>query len=251
MIEPTWTSWWLPVAAGPFVGSFLGVLVARLPIGEPVVVGRSRCPHCRHVLGPIDLVPLVSWLASGGRCRYCSRPLGVFYPAIELAALLVAGWAGLVVPGWMLWATCGLGWTLLALAVIDQRHLVLPDVLTLPLIAAGLIVATLLDTETAADHAVGAVVGFAALFALAVAYQRIRGREGLGLGDAKLLAAAGAWVSWTGLASVVLVASATALVVVLARSLQGRRPSATERIPFGPYLCLATWLVWLYGPLMV
>jgi leader peptidase (prepilin peptidase)/N-methyltransferase len=227
------------------------VLVTRLPAAEPVIVSRSRCPHCDHLLGPRDLVPLVSWLASGGRCRHCSRPLGVFYPAIELAAALIAGWAAVVVSGWPLWATCALGWTLLALAIIDQRHLVLPDELTLPLIGAGLIVAYLLDADAAVDHAIGVVVGFAALFVLAVVYKRVRKREGLGLGDAKLFAAAGAWVSWSGLASVVLVASLTALVVVLVRSVLGRRVAADERIPFGPYLCLATWLVWLYGPLVV
>jgi leader peptidase (prepilin peptidase)/N-methyltransferase len=251
MTDPIWTEWWLPVVAGPFVGSFLGVLITRLPAGEGVVAGRSRCPHCGHPLGPRDLVPLVSWVARGGRCRYCSQSLSVFYPAIELAAALVAGWAAAVVPGWPLWATCALGWTLLALAVIDQRHLLLPDELTLPLVAAGLIFAALLDADTAVDHVLGAVAGFAVLFVLAIVYKRLRGREGLGLGDAKLLAASGAWVSWSGLASVVLVASATALVVVLVRSVLRRRIIADERIPFGPYLCLATWLVWLYGPLMV
>jgi leader peptidase (prepilin peptidase)/N-methyltransferase len=128
--------------------------------------------------------------------------------------------------------------------------LVLPDELTLPLVGAGLIVAYLLDADAAIGHAIGAVTGFAALFVLAAVYKRVRKREGLGLGDAKLFAAAGAWVSWSGLASVVLVASVTALVVVLVRSVLGRRVAADERIPFGPYLCLATWLVWLYGPLM-
>lgn len=251
MTDPIWTDWWLPIVAGPFVGSFLGVLITRLPAAEPVIVSRSRCPHCGHTLGPRDLVPLVSWLASGGRCRHCSRSLGFFYPAVELAAALVAGWAALIVSGWPLWATCALGWTLLALAVIDQRHLVLPDELTLPLLVAGLIVAYLLNADAVIDHAVGAVAGFAALFILAIVYRRIRGREGLGLGDAKLLAAAGAWVSWTGLASVVLVASVTALIVVLARLVLGRKIAADEQIPFGPYLCLATWLVWLYGPLVV
>jgi leader peptidase (prepilin peptidase)/N-methyltransferase len=251
MTELIWTDWWLPVVAGPFVGSFLGVLVTRLPAAEPVIASRSRCPHCGHPLGPRDLVPLVSWLASGGRCRYCSRSLGFFYPVIELAAALVAGWAALIVSGWPLWATCALGWTLLALAVIDQRHLVLPDELTLPLLVAGLIVAYVLNADAVIDHAIGAVAGFAALFVLAVVYKRVRRREGLGIGDAKLLAAAGAWVSWTGLASVVLMASATGLIVVLAQTVFGRRVATDERIPFGPYLCLATWLVWLYGPLVL
>jgi len=92
MTELIWTDRWLPVVAGPFVGSFLGALVTRLPAAEPVIASRSRCRHCGHPLGPRDLVPLASWPASGGRCcRYCSRPLGFFYPVIELAAALVAG----------------------------------------------------------------------------------------------------------------------------------------------------------------
>ncbi|MFQ5567894.1 MAG: prepilin peptidase, partial [Paracoccaceae bacterium] len=117
------------LVAAPFVGSFLGLLIERLPAGESVVLGRSRCGKCGAALGPRDLVPLLSWAASGGRCRHCRAALGWFHPGIEAAALGVALWSVLVVPGWLAWASAGLGWTLLALAVIDQRHMVLPDAL--------------------------------------------------------------------------------------------------------------------------
>jgi hypothetical protein len=120
----------------PFVGSFLGVVVARLPEKRDVVGGRSRCPACGHVLGVRDLAPLLSWAVLRGRCRHCGARIGWIYPAVELGALGVAVWAASVVEGWLLWVSCGLGWTLLALAAIDLRHYLLPNALTLPLAAA-------------------------------------------------------------------------------------------------------------------
>jgi leader peptidase (prepilin peptidase) / N-methyltransferase len=244
-------SWWLPVFVAPFIGSFLGVLITRLPAGEAVVVGRSRCSWCGHVLGAFDLVPLLSWFALSRRCRYCGSPLGWFYPNVELAAVVVPVWAATEVGGWLLWATCGLGWVLLTLAAIDARHQVLPDVLTLPLIAGGLAVAALIDVASVFDHALAAVIGFSAFWLIARCYRAMRGREGLGLGDAKFLAAAGAWVSWQGLPGVVFIGAASALVVALIRIAAGAKPAEEQRIPFGTYLCLSTWLVWLYGPLIV
>lgn len=234
----------------PFLGSFLGVLVVRLPRGEGFVGGRSRCTQCGAALGPAELVPLLSYLRQAGRCRHCGTRLPLFYPAIELAALGVAAWALWVLPGgWLSWAGAGLGWCLLALAWIDARHFLLPDLLTLPLIPAGLLVAWLVDPEKLLPHGLGAAAGFLAFAALGWAYRRLRGRAGLGLGDAKLLAAAGAWVSWQGLASVLLWAALPALAVTLALGLRRGKLSATTRLPFGSYLALGLWLTWLYGPL--
>ncbi len=135
------SGWLLPVLVAPFVGSFLGLLIERLPAGGKVVFARSACPACDHPLGPLDLVPLFSWLASRGRCRYCGAAIAAIHPAIELAALGLAVWAAMVVSGWLLWASCALGWALLALSVIDWRHHTLPDPLTLPLLVGGLAVA--------------------------------------------------------------------------------------------------------------
>lgn len=234
----------------PFLGSFLGVLVLRLPRGEEVVAGRSRCPHCAATLGVAELVPLLSYLASAGKCRHCGARLSRLYPGIELAALGVAGWAYWVLPGgWLLWAGAALGWALLALALIDLRHFLLPDVLTLPLIPAGLAVAWLVEPGKLLHHGIGAAAGFAAFAALAWGYRRLRGRDGLGLGDAKLFAAAGAWVSWSGLGSVLLWAALPALAVTLALGLKRGRLSGRTPLPFGAYLAAGLWLTWLYGPL--
>ena len=244
--------------AAPFIGSFLGTLISRLPEGRPVVFDRSRCEACGHVLGAGDMVPLFSWLLLKGRCRHCGAKLGIFYPLIELAALGVALWALLTMPPHLAWPTAALGWVLLALALIDAKHFLLPDVLTLPLIPAGLAVAWWLDPAgllgaQVLHHALGAALGFLGFAGLAWAYQRLRGREGLGLGDAKLLAAAGAWVSWSGLGSVLLWAAPIALVVSLAAGLiQGTlsdKLAGRSALPFGPFLALGLWLTWLYGPI--
>jgi leader peptidase (prepilin peptidase)/N-methyltransferase len=235
----------------PFVGSFLGVVVERLPAGRPIALARSSCDHCGARLGARDLVPLLSWLARRGRCGCGKVRLGAFYPGIELAALAVAMSATLVLSGWLLWASLALGWTLLALAAIDLRHYLLPDALTLPLIAAGLAVAWLIEPARLGDHALGAAAGFVGFAGIAWLYRRLREREGLGRGDAKLLGAGGAWLGWQALPSVVALAAAVALAVALAGALLGAKLGATTRIAFGPYLALAIWLVWLYGPLVL
>ena len=244
--------WLFLLIAAPCIGSFLGVVATRLPAGRPVFWSRSACPACGARLGWRDLIPLFGWLLAGRRCRHCGAGVSSFYPAVELAALLVAAWSLAVLPGWLAWAGCGLGWALIVLGVIDARHLLLPDSITLPLVPAGLAVAWAVDPARLPDHAIGAVAGFLGLVAVALAYRRLRRREGLGLGDAKLMAAAGAWVSWEGLAGVVLLAAAAALVIELARAgLGGRRLAPQRELPFGPYLAGALWLVWLYGPVVV
>jgi leader peptidase (prepilin peptidase)/N-methyltransferase len=235
----------------PFVGSFLGVVIERLPAGRPIALARSRCGTCGAPLAARDLIPIASWLARRGRCRCGKVELGAFYPGIELAALAVALSAATVLSGWLLWASLALGWTLLALALIDLRHHVLPDALSLPLIPAGLALAWLIEPGKLADHAIGAAAGFIGFFLVAWLYRRLRRREGLGLGDAKLLAAAGAWLGWQALPSVVALAAGLALGgAALAGSLGGGKLSATAEIAFGPYLALAIWAVWLYGPLV-
>jgi leader peptidase (prepilin peptidase)/N-methyltransferase len=238
--------WLVPVVIAPFVGSFLGVLIRRLPRGQDVVVARSRCESCGKTLGPLELVPVLSWTMQKGRCRACGAPLGFFHPAVELAALAIAVWAAATDEGVRLWAGCVLGWTLLALAWIDLEALILPDVLTLPLVLAGLAFVAVLEPDRVADHAAGAAIGWFLLWALARLYRSLRGRDGLGEGDAKLLAAAGAWVGWEGLGPILLIGALAGLALALARRLGGAATTATTAIPFGPPLALATWLVWLY-----
>lgn len=241
----------LALLVAPFIGSFLGVVVERLPEGGSIVFARSSCRRCGNVLAAHDLMPLLSWLARRGRCGCGKIRLSAFYPGIELAALVVAASAAVVVSGWLLWASLALGWTLLALAAIDLRHYLLPNLLTLPLIPIGLAVAWLIEPARLADHVIGAVAGLCGFALIAWLYRRVRRREGLGLGDAKLLAGGGAWLGWQALPSVVVIAAASALAVALAGAIAGAKLAATTRIAFGPYLALGIWLVWLYGPFIV
>ena len=239
--------WVLPVLAAPIAGSFAGVLARRLPRGAPVLVARSVCESCNARLGPLDLVPLVSYAALRGRCRHCSAPIGWFHPAMELAAILVAVWAACLFTGPMLWASCLLGWTLLTLAVCDAASFRLPDALTLPLVLMGLAVTWFLAPEATTDHALAAALGYLAFRGIAAAYQRLRGAPGLGQGDAKLMAAAGAWVGLAVLPDVVLVAALAGLAYAGVLALRGRALTARTRLPFGPCLAIATWLAWLYA----
>ncbi len=244
------TAWIWPLIAAPFAGSFLGVLVLRMPVGRPVAFARSACAHCHETLGPAELIPLASWAALGGRCRHCDARLGLFYPGIELAATAVAVWAIMALPPALVWPGCALGWTMLAASLIDFRHLILPDSLVLPLVPAGIALHALIVPDHWPDHVIGAAAGFLGFALIRQIYGRLRGREGLGLGDVKLLAAAGAWVGWVGLPSVVFLAAAFVLTGLAAGRLVGRAVDRTAEIPFGPALALAVWLVWLYGPLV-
>lgn len=241
----------LPIFAAPFVGSFLGVVAARLPSGRSMIWGRSACDSCGVMLAPVDLVPIVSWLVQRGRCRYCGASLCRQQLVLEIAAVVVAVWAAAVLSGWLVWVSCALGWTLLALAAIDQRYLLLPDELTLPLVPAGFLVAGSAEILQLSDRIVAAAAGFLSLWVLAIAYSWLRGREGMGLGDAKIMAAAGAWVGVTGLGSVLLIATLSALALVAAGHALKESPSRYDAIAFGPHLCLGLWLVWLYGPLVL
>jgi leader peptidase (prepilin peptidase)/N-methyltransferase len=242
------TEVWGALLAAPFVGSFLGVLVRRLPDGLPIAWSRSRCEGCGAALRVADLVPLYSWLAALGRCRYCGRPLGWFYPGIELAAIAVPLSAAIVDHDAGIWLDCLLGWWLLALAWIDIRRWLLPDLLTLPLVIAGVAATAVLDPAELTEHALGAALGYLSLRLVASLYRVLRGREGLGRGDAKLLAASGAWVGASALPQVVLGAAVTALLAAACLQLAGIRLHARSAFPFGPFLALATWLIWLFGP---
>ncbi len=235
----------LPVLVSPFVGSFLGVLAMRLPAGRPVVLARSACDSCARVLAPRDLLPLLSFAASGGRCRQCRAPISRAHPAIELAALAVALVASAALPPdpLLLWSGCVLGWAGLVLAWIDWRAMRLPDVLTLPLLLGGLAACAAIDPPSLPDHAAAAVAGYLAFRLLSFAYRRLRGRIGLGAGDAKLLAAGGAWLGLAGLAPMVLLAAVATLALAAVRGRGRLRPDLP--VPFGPGLALALWALWL------
>lgn len=244
LADPTVLTW-SAVVLSPAVGSFLGVLIRRLPETKPIAWTRSRCEECGAALRPRDLVPLFSWLVQRRRCRYCGTRLSWFYPAVEIAALAIGLIAASADRGLATWLDCILGWWLLALGWIDLRHWLLPDLLTLPLILAGLAAALLFDPDTVSDRALGAALGYLALRLVGYVYRKVRGRDGLGEGDAKLLAAAGAWVGVSGLPQTIFLAAAAALLVAACLRLAGFRLGAASALPFGPFLALAAWLVWL------
>ena len=238
---------WVLLLIAPFIGSFLGLIIRRLPDGLPIAFARSVCEECGVRLKPRDLVPVLSWLWQKGRCRYCGHPLGWFYPGVEFAAVAVALSAVLLDGGEGAWLDCLLGWWLLTLGWIDVRRWLLPDVLTLPLVLAGLAAAAAFDPAGLTQRALGAALGYTSLAAVAALYRKLRGREGLGRGDTKLLAASGAWVGAAALPQVVLVAALAALLAAAGLRLTGVRLGARSAMPFGPFLALATWVVWLAG----
>jgi len=238
---------WSLMAASPIIGSFLGVLIRRLPEGSPFVRGRSRCEACGTALGARDLVPVLSWLAARGRCRYCGQPTGWFYPGVELAALGIALAAVVIDGGQRVWLDCLLGWWLLTLGWTDLRSWLLPDLLTLPLIIVGLVAAFVLDPDQLTERALGAALGYLSLAAVAALYRTLRDREGLGGGDAKLLAAAGAWLGAAALPQVILLAALSALGAAACLRLTGTKLGRHSAMPFGPFLALATWVLWLLG----
>jgi leader peptidase (prepilin peptidase) / N-methyltransferase len=240
------SSGYAALLASPLVGSFAATVAFHLPRGEPFFWGRSHCAHCGCALGFLDLIPVLSWISLRGRCRHCREKISAAYPLIEIATILIALCSAMTVTGGILWATCLFGWTLLILAAIDYQTLTLPDPLTLALIPIGLLVTYLIDPDDLLGHLVGSLVGFASFSAIAALYRSLRGRTGLGLGDAKLLSGIGAWVGWADLPIVVLVAAASALCAVFTMRAFARPLSRTTRIPFGPYLALGGWLVWLY-----
>jgi leader peptidase (prepilin peptidase)/N-methyltransferase len=240
---------WLVVLIAPFVGALLAAVVTHFISDE------SRHPEpdsARKRAGftrTASWMPIVGWLQTRDGASPRSARINRHRLATELGAVAVAIWAAAEVSGWMLVVSCLLGWVLLALATIDIDRLILPDPLTLPLVAGGLAVSYAVDRNIVIDHIIGAGLGFVVFVAVRYAYAALRSREGLGLGDAKLLAAIGAWVTWHGLPTAVLIAAGFGLVVTVAFLAMGRRRDVPSRLPFGPFLAAGGWLVWLYGPL--
>ncbi len=233
------------VLIAPFVGSFLGVLVRRMSRDESVAWPGSRCEACHRRLRPLELVPIASYVALRGRCRGCGAAIDRMHLEIELAATLVPA-ALLAALPWapaLVGAGSVLGWGLLALAWIDLLTWRLPDGLTLPLVLIGLAWTWRMAPDLLLDHAVACVAAGVGLGILGALYRRWRGREGLGLGDVKLLAAGGAWDGLAALPWVLLGAALAGIAFALAR--HGRRVASGTAIPFGPPLCLAIWVGWI------
>lgn len=254
---------------GLMIGSFLNVVIYRLPKmmeleweaqaaelrGEDpppaqrfsLLVPRSRCPSCGHQLGALENLPLLSWLLQRGRCKACGAPIPARYPVVELATGLLsavaiwrfgATWAGL---GALL-----LSFTLIALTFIDLDTQLLPDSMTMPLLWLGLLFNLWGVYVPLSEAVIGAMAGYLSLWSVYWLFRLVTGKEGMGYGDFKLLAALGAWFGWTALPAIILLASVVGSVVGVSLILFASHKREVP-IPFGPYLAGAGLLALYFG----
>jgi leader peptidase (prepilin peptidase)/N-methyltransferase len=235
-------------ALGAVVGSFLNVLIYRLPREMSVIrTPPSSCPACSTPIRWYDNIPLLSWLVLRGRCRKCREPISIRYPLVELTAGLLAVAAlarwGVSVTGFEVLI---FAWISLALGLIDFDYQILPNVLTYPSIVLGLVLSWLGGYTWWLDALVGALVGALLPTLVIVVYKLWRGIEGMGWGDVKYLAAIGAVVGLRGVVGVLVVASMMGALVGLALIASGRGTGKTA-LPFGTFLALAV-ILWLYAP---
>ncbi|MFM5180583.1 A24 family peptidase [Aeromonas veronii] len=253
------------------IGSFLNVVIHRLPImlerewqaeyrgyfspdeeattpeRYNLMVPRSACPHCGHAITALENIPLLSWLWLKGRCRDCQAPISARYPLVELlTALLSLAVAMVITPGWGTLAALLLTWVLVALTFIDLDKMLLPDQLTLPLLWGGLLFNLAGGFIPLADAVIGAMAGYLVLWSLYWAFKLLTGKEGMGYGDFKLLAALGAWLGWQALPIILLLSSLVGAVIGISLiALQKHHQG--KPIPFGPYLAIAGWIALLWG----
>ncbi len=255
---------------GLIVGSFLNVVIHRLPrmleaqwaaqaaefTGNPIEekppfnlwVPASRCPACGMPLRAWHNIPLVSYLLLRGRCAYCTQSISARYPLVEAITSLLSWWVATHFGwGWQGASALLLVWTLIAAAAIDAETTLLPDTLTLPLLWLGLLLNLRGVFAPIPDAVIGACVGYLSLWSIYWAFKLTTGREGMGYGDFKLLAALGAWMGWKMLLPIMLLSSLTGAVVGIGLILLARR-GRNVPIPFGPYLAIAGFLALLYGP---
>ncbi|MCD9030589.1 A24 family peptidase [Luteimonas sp. Y-2-2-4F] len=261
-------------ALGLALGSFLNVVILRLPrrlewewkrdaretLDEPelydppppgIVVEPSHCPHCGHKLAWYENIPVFSWLALRGRCRSCRAPISIQYPLVELLTmLLVLACVWNFGFGWQGFGAIVLTAFLVALAGIDLRTQLLPDQLTLPLMWLGLIAAADNLYMPAKPALLGAIAGYVSLWSVWWLFKQVTGKEGMGHGDFKLLAALGAWCGLTGILPIVLLSAVTGAIVGSIWLATRGRDRATP-IPFGPYLAIAGWIVFMWGDQLI
>jgi leader peptidase (prepilin peptidase)/N-methyltransferase len=249
--------WLVPTFASLFgllLGSFLNVVIHRLPLKESIVSPRSRCPQCRRPIPAFENVPIVSWVVLRGRCRGCAAKISFRYPAVEAltggAALLAALRHG---PSLELALEFSFVAAIIALVFIDYDHQILPDVITLPGAAIGLVASILREPIDFSDSIEGAALGAGSLFLVSEVYLRVRGVEGLGFGDVKMMAMVGAFLGWKGVLLTLFVGSLVGSlvgVVVLARA--GRDGDGLRtKLPFGTFLGVAAIACVYVGPRII
>ena len=220
---------------GAVVGSFLATLILRWPTGRSVAAGRSRCDGCGRKLAAHQLIPLVSGTLQRGKCTACGAPIDPVHWQVEGLAALAGALSLAVSPDLVGLALAVFAWLLIPLAMLDWRHLWLPDRLILVLAVAGAAGGQMLGVPWR-SQLIGAAVGFASLGIIGAAYAAIRKRQGLGGGDPKLLGAIGIWIGWESMAPLVALAAAMGLAVALATGRQ-----AGDQLAFGTMLAAAAW----------
>ena len=243
---PTWLELLTITVFGLCIGSFLNVCAYRLPLGESVVHPRSRCTSCGRMLTWFDNLPVLSWVVLGGRCRTCKNPLSWMYPAVEIVTALVFVVTYLTY-GFTLLSLVRVifGCALIVLFVTDLQHKILPNVITLPGIVIGFVCSIFLPPGWVSSL-IGTLVGGGVLFAIAEVYYRVRGQEGLGMGDVKLLAMIGAFLGWKLVLLTLVFASFTGSLAggVLIASGRGGMKYA---LPFGTFLAVGALLAATWG----
>ncbi|WP_163574681.1 prepilin peptidase [Halomonas faecis] len=265
--------WPLAACLGLCLGSFLNVVIVRLPVmlmhgwraearealelpheERPcfnLLVPRSICPRCEQPIAWHDNLPLLGWFKRRGQCAHCGSRISLQYPLVELAGgVLTLAVLALHGPTWPALFVLGACLTLLALTVIDFRTQLLPDVLTLPLLWSGLAYQLLFQPLMLADAVIGAMAGYLVLWSVYWLFKLVTGKEGMGYGDFKLLAALGAWLGWQTLPLVLILAAGTGAIIGIAMQLVLPRLRGAP-MPFGPFLAVAGWIALLIGePLM-
>lgn len=234
------------IAASPFIGSFVTATALAWPDWSRTAVARSSCEACGHTLTVRELVPVLSYLVQRGKCRTCGSAISPLHPAGEAAAVVVALAAVIATGGWTTLLAALLGWILLFAALVDFRTFLLPDVVTIGLIPAGLAVSYALGgLDEFVWAAAGAAAGYLILTVIALLYRMLRGREGLGMGDAKLLAAGGAWCGLLALPWIVAIGAGLTLFGVAIASVFGTKLTRDLALPFGPGLAAGVFLAFL------
>jgi leader peptidase (prepilin peptidase) / N-methyltransferase len=233
---------------GLALGSFLNVCIYRIPLNQSIVHPPSACPHCGERIRFYDNLPVISYLLLLGRCRHCRRTISPQYPVVEAAtgflslALFLKYGAGLEYALFTLFSAA-----LLTIAFIDLHHKIIPDVLSLPGIVVGFAFSLLPSSPLAwTDSLIGIAAGGGFLLLVAIAFEKITGKEGMGMGDVKMLGMIGAWMGWRSLLFIILLSSLAGSLIggaMLVLSRQGAR----ARIPFGPFLALGTLLYLFFG----
>jgi leader peptidase (prepilin peptidase) / N-methyltransferase len=225
---------------GAVFGSFIGTLTQRWGQGRSIA-GRSHCETCQRQLSFIDLIPVISFTALKGRCRTCSAPIGRRQVLIELTAAGIGAAALFISPDAVGLGGALFGWALFTLFLFDVEHFWLPNTLTLPLAALGLV----LGFGQLEDRIIGLAAGFLSLTAVRLIYLLVRKREGMGGGDPKLFGAIGAWLGWINLPVILVGASVIGLATIAIRAVMGKPVSGDVALPFGALMAVAGFAGWM------